>query len=130
MYRLHHLNHHKYNNDAPDPETGTTRDLSSTWRHSRWPGREEGLLSYALLGYFRTDFGVLLGEARKKHLIRQVYVEFAAVLALVGRHRLRSIPWAWPSSTCRSGTSATPPHRRRITSSTTAHRRATGRPTR
>ena len=83
MYRLHHLNHHRYNNDPPDPETGTTKDLSSTWRYSRWPGLEEGFLSYALLGYFRTDIGILLGEARKKHLIRRVYGEFAAVLALV-----------------------------------------------
>ena len=26
LYRIHHLHHHKYNNDAPDPETGTTKD--------------------------------------------------------------------------------------------------------
>jgi fatty acid desaturase len=83
LYRLHHLNHHRYNNDPPDPATGTTGDLSSTWRYSRWPGLEEGFLSYALLGYFRTDFGLLLGEARKKRLILRVYGEFAAVLALV-----------------------------------------------
>ena len=38
MYRLHHLNHHRYNNDAPDPVSGATSDLSSTWRYSRWPG--------------------------------------------------------------------------------------------
>ena len=25
LYRLHHLNHHRYNNDLPDPATGTTR---------------------------------------------------------------------------------------------------------
>jgi fatty acid desaturase len=83
MYRLHHLNHHKYNNDAPDPRTGTTRDISSTWRFSRRPGFEESFLSYSLLGYFRMDFGLLLEEARKKHLTRKVYVELAAVLALV-----------------------------------------------
>ena len=39
LYRFHHLHHHKYNNDAPDPETGTTKDLSSTWRFSRRPER-------------------------------------------------------------------------------------------
>lgn len=50
LYRVHHLHHHKYNNDAPDPGTGTTRDLSSTWRYSRRPGYEEGLATYALLG--------------------------------------------------------------------------------
>jgi fatty acid desaturase len=83
LYRFHHLHHHKYNNDAPDPETGTTRDVSSTWRHSAWPGREEGFLSYALLGYFRSDFGFLLNEARKRGRIRGVSLEFAAVLGLV-----------------------------------------------
>jgi fatty acid desaturase len=77
------LNHHKYNNDLPDPETGTTGDLSSTWRYSRRPEREEGILSYALLGYFRLDYGVLLAEARKKQVIRRVYGELAAVLALL-----------------------------------------------
>lgn len=83
LYRLHHLHHHKYNNDAPDPETGTTKDLSSTWRYSVWPGLEEGFLSYALLGYFRSDFGFLLRDARKRQVIRRVYGETAAVLAMV-----------------------------------------------
>ena len=53
LYRIHHLHHHKYNNDCPDPETGTTKDLTSTWRYSPWLWREESFWSYALLGYFR-----------------------------------------------------------------------------
>jgi fatty acid desaturase len=83
LYRLHHLQHHKYNNDAPDPETGTTRDLSSTWRFSAWPGHEEGFLSYALLGYLRIDLRVFLGEAKKRRLLWQVVAETAAWLALL-----------------------------------------------
>jgi fatty acid desaturase len=83
LYRFHHLHHHKYNNDAPDLETGTTEDLSSTWRFSRWAGHEEGFLSYALLGYFRFDVGVFLRAAKKRHLLGQVIAETAAWLALL-----------------------------------------------
>jgi fatty acid desaturase len=83
LYRFHHLHHHKYNNDAPDPETGTTQDLSSTWRFSRRPGREEGFLSYALLGYFRFDIGVFLREAKKRRLLGLVIGETAAWLAML-----------------------------------------------
>jgi fatty acid desaturase len=83
LYRIHHLHHHKYNNDAPDPQTGTTRDLSSTWRFSSWPGHEEGFLSYALQGYLRFDLSVFLDEAKKRRLLGQVIAETAAWLALL-----------------------------------------------
>jgi fatty acid desaturase len=83
LYRIHHLHHHKYNNDAPDPETGTTKDLTSTWRYSPWPWREESFWSYALLGYFRSDFGFLLREVRRKGLLSWVIWESAALFALL-----------------------------------------------
>jgi fatty acid desaturase len=82
LYRIHHMHHHKYNNDAPDPVTGSTRDRTSTWRHSAWPGREESFLSYALLGYFRSDFGYLLHEAKKRRLLGQVHRETIGIVAL------------------------------------------------
>jgi fatty acid desaturase len=83
LYRIHHLHHHKYNNDAPNPGTGTTRDLTSTWRYSPWPWREESFWSYALLGYFRSDFGFLLREVRRKGLLRWAIWESAALFALL-----------------------------------------------
>jgi fatty acid desaturase len=83
LYRLHHLNHHRYNNDFPDPATGTTRDLSSTWRYGKPPDEEEGILAYAVLGYFRTDFGRLLDEAHRRGLRDDVRREFLAVLLMV-----------------------------------------------
>jgi fatty acid desaturase len=83
LYRIQHLHHHQYNNDAPDPATGTTRDLSSTWRHSARPGREEGFLPYALLGYFRVRHGFLLGEAKKRKLLGRVIAETAALVGLL-----------------------------------------------
>jgi len=52
LYRVHHLEHHRYNNDRPDPETGRTRDGSSTYRYSKRPGQEEHILAYSLLGPF------------------------------------------------------------------------------
>jgi fatty acid desaturase len=83
LYRIHHLHHHKYNNDAPNPETGTTKDLTSTWRYSPLPWREERFWSYALLGYFRSDFGFLLREARRKGLLPWAIWESAALFALL-----------------------------------------------
>jgi fatty acid desaturase len=80
LYRIHHLHHHRYNNDAPDPATGTTRDFTSTWRYGRPPGEEEGLLTYALFGYFRSDFCYLLAEAKRRGLRGQVAAETLAVL--------------------------------------------------
>jgi fatty acid desaturase len=81
IIRIYHLRHHKYNNDAPDPETGTTGDHTSTWRYGEWPEREEGIVSYALLTYFRTDVGDLVREAKRRQLFRRALFETAAVLA-------------------------------------------------
>lgn len=84
LYRLHHLHHHKYNNDLPDPLTGTTNDFTSTWRYGQPPTREENIVSYALLGYFRSDFGLLIREAQRRRLMHKVWWETAALaVALV-----------------------------------------------
>jgi fatty acid desaturase len=82
LYRLHHLNHHRYNNDLPDPGTGTTRDLSSTFRFGK-PPEEEGFLTYSLVGYFRSDFGALMTEAVCRGLRHAVRREFVGVLVMV-----------------------------------------------
>lgn len=83
LFRLHHMNHHKYNNDFPDPKTGTTRDESSTWRHGEPPKHEESLIRYALLGYFRTDFGLLMREVKRKGLETTYRLELATLLASI-----------------------------------------------
>jgi flavin-dependent dehydrogenase/fatty acid desaturase len=83
LYRVHHLNHHKYGNDAKDPKTGTTRDLSSTYRYSRHPDREESIFGYALLGSFRTGVGSLLDGARKNGSLRLTALETAALILFV-----------------------------------------------
>ena len=83
LYRLHHLHHHKYNNDLPDPRTGTTHDFTSTWRHGRPPMHEESIVSYALLGYFRSDFRWLLREARRRRVLYNAAWELAALGAML-----------------------------------------------
>ncbi|HVX63621.1 MAG TPA: fatty acid desaturase [Pirellulales bacterium] len=83
LYRLHHLHHHKYNNDLPDPRTGTTNDFTSTWRYGRPPKHEESIVSYALLGYFRSDFRLLLREARRRRVLRNVAWELATLGAML-----------------------------------------------
>ncbi len=83
LYRVQHLHHHKYNNDAPDPTTGTTNDVTSTWRYSKRPGQEEGLLAYALLGFFRSDFGMLLPGLKRQGLMTLTGWQLTALVVLV-----------------------------------------------
>lgn len=80
IYRFHHLNHHRFNNDLPDAATGDTRDRSSTYRYAGRGGAAEGLLAYSVLGVFRTDLGVLHADAKKKGLARHVWLETALVV--------------------------------------------------
>lgn len=83
IYRLQHLQHHKYNNDLPDPQTGTTKDFTSTWRFGQPPKREENIVSYALLSYFRTDYKVLWREIRRQRLLTNVVCEVLAMAAAI-----------------------------------------------
>ena len=84
LYRYHHLNHHQFNNDLPDPETRTTRDRSSTYRRGRRVGSEESIVAYSLLGPVRTELSPLYAAARAKGRARLVWIESAAMLAYVG----------------------------------------------
>lgn len=92
LYKYHHLNHHQFSNDPQNPETGTTRDHSSTFRHSRQPGREEHILAYALLGPFRTDFVALYKAARLHRRAAMVWIESAAWLGFVA-----ALVWTSPA---------------------------------
>lgn len=55
VYRLHHLNHHRFNN-RPDG------DMSSTYRFGK-NGKEENIFTYSLLGILRTDLSGLYKKA-------------------------------------------------------------------
>ncbi len=80
LYKYHHLNHHQFNNDPQDPQSGTTQDRSSTFRRSPGVGREEHILLYSLLGPLRTDLAPLYVAARAKNRLRLVWAEAAAML--------------------------------------------------
>jgi fatty acid desaturase len=82
LYRVHHLHHHKYNNDAIDPLTGTTHDVTSTFRYGK-NGGEEGIVTYALLGFFRSSFSYMWNQARQKGLLPLVVAEIAALALFV-----------------------------------------------
>lgn len=81
LYRFHHLNHHKYNSDYRDPESGQTKDYSSLYRFSRKPDEAENIWAYSFLGPFRMDFGILFGVAREKGLAWLVWIETFAFFA-------------------------------------------------
>jgi fatty acid desaturase len=83
LYREHHLEHHRYNNDRPDPETGKTGDGSSTYRYSQVPGREEHVLLYSLLGPFRVDYPHLIGRSQRHGNGPLTWIEFAALAVYV-----------------------------------------------
>lgn len=83
LYRLQHLHHHKYNNDAPDPITGQVADFTSTWKHSRRKDREENPWTYSLLNYLRSDFAYLFRELRKRRLEQTAALEFAALVTML-----------------------------------------------
>jgi len=83
LYRVHHLHHHKYNNDAKDPITRTTKDVTSTFRFGRGES-EEPIVTYAAVGFFRSSFRYMWDQAKAKGLLRLVAAESIALAAFLG----------------------------------------------
>jgi fatty acid desaturase len=69
MYRVHHLNHHRYTNHP-------TKDESSTWRYGK-NGKEENFITYSLFGMFRTGMTSLAKTSLKQSNL--FYFELAAL---------------------------------------------------
>lgn len=65
LYYEHHMNHHRYNNDPIDPETGTTKDHSSLYRHGK-NGKVENIVSYSVLGIIRSPIDLFAKSAISK----------------------------------------------------------------
>lgn len=57
LYREHHMNHHRYNNDP-------IKDDSSTYKYGK-NGQEENVFSYSIIGVFRTNLTGLYGRAKR-----------------------------------------------------------------
>lgn len=82
FYYIHHMNHHRYNNDFKDTETGTTKDDSSLFRFSN-DKKPEGLLRYSFLSYFRVDFPDLLKKSISKMGKAIVLLEITGLLIFI-----------------------------------------------
>lgn len=74
VYREHHLNHHRYNNDP-------SKDESSLYKFGK-DGKEENVFSYSLIGVFRTDLKSLFVRARKTNR-SLVLLELFAVISFI-----------------------------------------------
>lgn len=74
MYKVHHMEHHRHNNN---PE----KDESSTFRHGK-DGQQENILSYSVLGVLRTNLPFLYKTARKQSPL--VVIELIALMYFIG----------------------------------------------
>src|SRR5579885_2151215 len=92
LYRVHHLNHHRYNNDLRDPSTGRTGDRSSIYRFSKDEAAEP-IWSYSLLGPIRTEFGFLFEGAEKMGLSRLAWTETTVLVAFLAF--LATVNWRY-----------------------------------
>jgi fatty acid desaturase len=88
FYDAVHMQHHKGNMDRVDPETGTTVDWLSIYRHGH-DNQPENVWKYTFLGYIRDEPGLTLRELKKRghlpharRLELALYLPVAAVLLL------------------------------------------------
>ena len=82
IYKYHHLNHHRYNNDYQNAE-GTTDDYSSIFRFSKHAQIPESSILYSFLGPFRTDVGLLYRNGKERGQGPQILAETAIYLILL-----------------------------------------------
>jgi len=80
LYRVYHLNHHRFGMDHRDSATGNTKDWSSIYRHGPAPDRPEPLWRYALTRPLRLSLWALIVEARRHGDGLQLAAEFAALI--------------------------------------------------
>lgn len=84
LYYHHHMNHHRFTNGE--------KDISSLFKYSgENQEREEGILSYSFIGFFRIDLLALAKRAKKPQDKRLLVMETLGVLLLWGL--LISINW-------------------------------------
>jgi fatty acid desaturase len=79
LYRVYHLNHHRFGSDRPNPVTGDTRDHSSIYRHSRLSGRAEPFWKYAIFGPLRIELRPLYRQVRRYHLAPAIWSEIVSI---------------------------------------------------
>lgn len=100
MYKVHHLNHHRYNNDKRDPQTQTTKDHTSLYRHSSHPDHPENILSYSIVGVLRTDMFELYQLSKHPNWAKNLetlmcLAPFALSFGLGGANLLAAYTTVW-----------------------------------
>lgn len=83
IYKYHHLNHHRHNNDYQDAE-GKTEDYSSLFRYSKISREPESVFTYSILGPIRADLIELYRQGHAKNQGPQIVAETFLFLALLG----------------------------------------------
>ena len=91
LYRFHHLNHHRYENDRPGQD-GRTRDHSSTYAFGK-NGQHENVIAYCALGLFRRGTGEAYRETTRKGYGRQL--SFELVVCLLGLTGYLALCWRY-----------------------------------
>ncbi len=91
LYRFHHLNHHRYENDRPG-EDGRTRDRSSTYTYGR-DGNHENVIAYCTLGLFRRGTTEAYREVTRKGHWKQLCFEL--VVCLLGLAAYLLLSWRY-----------------------------------
>ena len=85
LYKYHHLNHHRFNNDRGENDI-KPKDLSSIYYHSKTT-KPESFLSYALLSPFRSPIHIFYRQAltQKQHnqSIFEFFIIFLFLSALI-----------------------------------------------
>ncbi|MDP7035025.1 MAG: fatty acid desaturase [Planctomycetota bacterium] len=89
LYRYHHLNHHRHNNDPVDL-SGQTQDNSSTFAYGR-EGKHESVIPYSALGLFRPSTTQAYLEAQKKGQLPQFFFEL--LMSLSGLSIMTWLSW-------------------------------------
>jgi fatty acid desaturase len=84
MYHIHHLFHHKGNNDRRNPQTNTTIDFASSYRFSKDPNIEEDFWSFTLKSVFRSEITPLYKEGIRQRRQSQIHLEFLVLFAMWG----------------------------------------------
>ena len=84
MYHIHHLFHHKGNNDRRNPETNSTVDFASSYRFSKDPNVEEEFWSFTLKSVFRSEITPLYKEGVRQRRRGQIHREFVVLFVMWG----------------------------------------------
>ncbi len=91
LYRFHHLNHHRYENDRGGPG-GHTRDRSSLYAYGK-DGEQEHALPYIALGFFRPYISRAYRDAVSKGHRTHFWLEVLATVVVFAAYA--AISWQY-----------------------------------